>query len=263
MATLGTRKKHAFPRLQPGRRQGAPAWWAYLEGPRRTFAGDAGDVADLMRNAPAGVRAAGCTWDRGPRGPCLTFNGTTGKVTAAKAIAGPPFYASCWFLVTSKANYLALINCRDASFVGLFLSDKPGNPLTAAWNNNSTEYSAATGLAVSTGKWYFGAFAVTPTATTTYLGDPAAGTLQSFTLAEANAARTNTNWTFGCDPGIGGDFLPGSLDDLRLHAYAPTAQQVARDFADPDWRLRGRRKLFASAAAVAVRRSLTLTGCGS
>lgn len=48
-----------------------------FSGPRQTFPGDTGDVADLCRNNPAGIRNGAMAWSSGPFGPDLAATTTT------------------------------------------------------------------------------------------------------------------------------------------------------------------------------------------
>src|SRR4051794_31337627 len=117
----GLRGKPAFPRVH--RRQGAPGTWLLTEGPRRTFAGDAGDVSDLMRGSKAGVRSGSVGWVDGLNGKALSFPGTAGNgVTFTAPVSTNALTLSAWVYATAVSGFAPVLVCRDSGLVSLALS---------------------------------------------------------------------------------------------------------------------------------------------
>ncbi|MBS3158888.1 LamG domain-containing protein, partial [Candidatus Woesearchaeota archaeon] len=105
-----------------------------------------------------------------------------------------------WVKPSTLGNYRPIIQTRaGGGNRGLSLSSASGNPVTFSWDDVSNEWDAATGLTLSTGKWYFTAAVISSGGVTLYLGN-LDGTLSTYTDANSNAAKTIEGlWYIGRD----------------------------------------------------------------
>lgn len=238
MAITSYAPKVASPRIW--RPDGAPALWIYMDAPGPTFAGDAGDVADLTGSAPAGIRSAGCTWADGPTGGCLDHDGSGYATTRFEAAGLAALTVEVRVLVKSGAASGGIFQWAGVPSSGdpfiLIQYDGAGNvkfyvnggyratvPIsTAAWHDVAATYDDGSGwgfyldgVAVGSYAGPIGSLGIQLFAHDVYLGDGYPGPL---------ACRTA---------------------GARIYPRALSPAEVARDFADPDWRLRRPRATFA------------------
>jgi hypothetical protein len=225
---------YANPRIR--RRSGAPILWAYTaQGGRQTFPGDVGDVFDLAGRTSSGVKAGGCTWVDGPAGRALStgsdfvdfgtgdlcnFTGSDFSVSfwCNPSTTGVPWVPVCRGVYQTAGWYLLL----SSSTIALTCN-------TVGVNNDLTTTStpfvanAAQHIAVvrqgTGGAIYWNGVAQPVTGT---LASPA-----SFSGGHLYLDRYNT----------GGDNMSATMWDVQIYDYALSANQVARDYADPSWRL--------------------------
>lgn len=237
--------------INPARRRhvavGGPAAWLLMQGPQP--GSTAGDVLDVVRGT-AGVRSGGCTWTHGPHGPCLAFDGT-GTLDLGNTAAFSPTAAldlSCWFqTAVSSAQYLAAKH--DDSFyfgTGIVTAGKLHLYIggVGGWY-----VSVAT---VTDNSWHHGRVVYDGGAVRVYVD----GRLDSTFSASGTMATGPTSLQLGIRSGGGG--FAGAIDDFRFGAGAASTAEVARDFADPYWRVRAPRRYASSGhLATIFRRNLS------
>lgn len=133
----------------------------------------------------------------------LSVSSLTGGVSTTTASM------SAWVNASSLASFETSVT-GTTSGQCLLLSSASGNPATAMWNGVSGEYSAATGLTVSTSAWHFWAMSMAASALTIYL-DAA-----NFVVSET-AATNNLNQAYYVGRGsVTSRSWSGSLDEIRI-----------------------------------------------
>lgn len=240
--------KPANPRIRDFSR--APVFWAALDGPRRTFASDTGDAADLTGCAPAGVRASGATWGTSPFGPCLTFDGTASGYAEFGSVDKLPqgtaaYTIACTCLATwsnpnvwqdivqygSPQHYAGIGQVNAVLMANMYNSWVQGpDPSVGVWRR----------VAVTWGQG-------SPSPHRTYIDGRLAGEAASvYGAVEGKTLRLG-------GPVIGTDsYFKGSIADVQVFDYLFTAEQALADAADPWRRLRERPRadmVLASAGA--------------
>lgn len=218
-------------------RPGAPIFWAALCGPGRTCGADAGDVADLARLTPTGARSASnCAWTAGQGGPALSF-GSGGSVDFgvgtldARLTTRMTVCATVTFNATGVSQN-AVSKISAASPYGWRLgTDGAGNLHYYCGTTGTT--GAPTGSAPTPARRYRlqGVF----DGGQAYLYD--AATLVTSAVATGSVNPSGAKLMLGTSDGFGGS-LNGLLEDVQIFNYALTLSQLARDAADPWWRLR-------------------------
>lgn len=153
-----------------------------------------------------------------------SFNGTSDKIAASPSINTNTLTLGGWAIFNSLSAYDPLITSRTTLFAGLILSDQAGNPLTGVWKNAGAEYSAATGLTITTGAWTYCALVVTPSGLTIYR-QTKGGTLGSYTINEVCAAQAESAWYLGADP-TPARFLNGQLAEWGMWTNTLTQDEI-------------------------------------
>ena len=207
------------------RRQGMPIWWAYLDGPRKTRPGDAGDVADLTRRSPAATRSASVTWADGPYGRSLSISGSTTGVslpTLAAMPGGITFLCRC--TPTSVTGWHALLAFNNGTsnwelYNGRQIIGYPEASTTAIAANETHE------LAVTVAPNYASKF---------YLDGRADGSGSS---SVAGWPLAHPPLYLGSDGAVS-DSWTGKIHWVAIWPRVLTATEIAREYADPWWRLR-------------------------
>jgi hypothetical protein len=232
--------KPSTPRVH--HRQGAPAAWFLMDHPRHTNAGDTGDVADLMGRVPAGTRQGGATWTAGPRGSCLALDGT-GYVqvadTPAVQLTGD-WTLSLWSYAASGSGTLMAASKQNDYHDAAGWTTYHQNVIGGIW-----DFIFASGVAI------FRTFVVpAPDQWNHYA---LTGTLSGSILLITK--YYNGSWldaaSFGATPSVNAHvlylgnrdfatqgFVTGRMDDVRFYSRALSAAEIAREYADPYWRLR-------------------------
>lgn len=225
--------KPANPRLR--RLDGAPSLWLACPGPRRTFGGDAGDVGDLAGNTPALVRPPSATWATGPYGPAVAFDGA--PVPLPFTVTGPNLTLSIRFRLSQPAGgFYGLFTTRDDGFCGLAFTGSGGN-ICGSWNATVGEYNSGPQMPVLPGVPYQAVMTLSPTLLVSYLFNLASGAVDSYAIPGTYGPRPLRNWGLGGDPGIPDRSNRGIFDDVRHYPRGLSAAEVAREVADPYWRL--------------------------
>ena len=250
-------------------RVGAPSFWAYMNGPGPTFPGDAGDVADLMRGTAAGVRSGGCTWAVGPRGRCLSVNGSNGIARFASSMSNSftgNFTVTLRFCPLSLSGIYPVLVSKDISFAGsgwlIGFRDSTGK-FTATVPSGT---GATAGTACVVGTWYHGVAVYSGTTSVTatiYLngiqvGSASVGTLSTTTNDLVIGADQGSSST----PNVAANYSNAIIEDVRIYPRTLSAAEIARDYADPDWRLRppSRTRLFVMSHSLFRRNLYDRTG---
>lgn len=210
---------------------GAPVFWAAMDGPRRTYASDTGDVADLCGSAPAGTRAAGVTWAAGPYGPVIDCANAASSSSLASPIdfGTGPITISCHLLVRSlSVDMYPTIQLNSAGPAALGIEVDHGK-VYVYFGNGSTAVFYTTPIAANA--WYHvvGVRSGTPGAKSLYFNGSA---VPASSVGATNPAVTMNRFV------VGGSTFNGQVADLRIWPRALAADEVAREYADPWWRLR-------------------------
>lgn len=257
----GTPHKPTLPRLHT--RDGAPRAWWLMDTPRGTFPGDTGDVYDLAGSTPAGVRSGGCTFGDGPHGRILAFDGATGSVALSNGgTTGPtkpplPLTVAMSVRIDSAddaANGYALWRNDQfglgGAYVGVQIATDGASGFEVDYGDNVStggnhRRSKAASAVWTVGTWLRLVVVVRgPTDMSIYVNGVDVGGTYSGTggaLAYSTAAGA-------LGSGLS-THLPGALDDVRVYDYDLSQAGVARDLADPFWRLRKRSLVAVLAAA--------------
>lgn len=205
---------------------GAPSFWALMNGPARTHAADAGDVADLTGHVAASVRSSGCTWTPGPFGNRLLLNGAS---NGAKATGLAPqtgsFAVTYRFNAASYGTNACMINYGinwDVIFNnGVFFRILGlGGVITNTTPALNAEHFVAA---------YYDAIAG-------QVGISLDG--GAFAVATTTAPRVFAGSLFFGNNSGGSLPFTGAIDDVRIFNRVPSAAEFASIYADPYWRLR-------------------------
>jgi hypothetical protein len=224
-------------------RQGAPAAWFLMGQPRRTYPSDTGDVADLTGSVPAGVRTSACTWAAGPRGSCLAINGDNTTVVQFPAVSATglvgDFTFMTWGIETGAGGAVMAASTQndyhDANGWTTYHSPAAGG----IWDFlffNATFFRVNIGI---DGRWHHYAITGRVVSGSTILmqyfdGVPVnAGTATGVTIQP-----TTHPLMIGRRDYATYDPVRGSMDDVRFYGRALSAAEIAREYADPYWRLR-------------------------
>ena len=194
-------------------------------------------AADSSGNGFAGA-VQGAAWTAGYVGPALAFDGVDDAVEVAHAAAldGYPFTVSAWFRTSSTAGLRGIVNKYAAgSYNGyqLFLLDGQlcawymRDQVNQVYDGSDCTFAVA---GLNDGRWHQAAFVVDASGGRLYVDGAIRGT-QPWN-GTAGAVTTTEPLRLGRYPGAaGGGSFQGDLDQVRLHAGALTAQQVAEVYA--------------------------------
>jgi hypothetical protein len=159
------------------------------------------------------------------------FNGSTQSGTATVAYTGNSFTLAAWLNLDSTNDYDSIIECRTGGvFCGLLLSGSSGNPLTYAWENSADEYNAVSGLAITTGSYFFAAVVIRPTIGIVYQGYPS-GLLRSFENQKTHNSKTLSAWDFANDSAVGSRLMDGKMAEAAMWNTALSASELGLLFA--------------------------------
>lgn len=218
-----------------------PAFWLPMLGRERTFASDAGDVAEASGSIPAGERHGGATWQDAVDGPCLAFDGSTGYVRCDgfRAPAGSPLTISYWqYLAGPPAGANSAFNLGQADTGGgdRCQCHSPYADSTIYWDYRDAGSGRLTAsYAGHYGRWTHLALQV----------DPVAGYQAIYLDARLAASRASTASPMGAIAGayvgawnLASSYFEGKLSRFKVDLRILDPAEIARDFADPEWRLR-------------------------
>jgi len=213
---------------------GAPVFWAYMDGPGRTFAGDVGDVADLMGRTPAGVRGSGATWADGPHGDGLAFDGTSAapaNFAASLTLPGGSFTLSVW-VDRSNAGTIFETNSAQTGFTVVDFGGFATSGHLSLYQSNWRSFGS-----IPSGRLCHVAVSLDGVSgvATAYLDGSPIGSLTS-----CQPVPTMTGLRIGAQLGGWGP-LQGRIGSIALFGRVLSPAEIAREHADPDWRLRSRR----------------------
>jgi hypothetical protein len=223
-----------------------PFWYSATQGPRRTFASDSGDVADVAGNCPALVRSGGCTWANSEMGRALLFDGSTGY--ASQALTSPVYFIneasfslSIWVYPTSFAAEQGLFDTIAIGGVGgrsdgFVLVQCATTGAVRCYSNGN--YATSSALTLNLNRWnHVQLYRSAPTcafringvddlATTNALG----GTLSGVSIILHGPV-------IGRYGDTAAGFFSGKIADVRLVVdAAPGLGEMRKDIQDP-WRL--------------------------
>lgn len=223
-------------------RAGAPSVWFLMDSPRRDGAGGPGDVADLMHRTPAGVRAAGVEWEAGPDGAVLLFPGgapvtlgagpetsfgsgvsmticvrhfdPTGPVSGTTALVAKDGTTAREWAITFANRQLTFLTFDAGGTPHTVTQSSPVQYTAGRWNFVVAGYDAALGksfLSLNAGPLMYGAGQ----------GDVRTGA-EPCTVGASHFYQDDAQ----------------KIGDVRFYPRALTPAEIARDYADPYWRLR-------------------------
>ena len=239
---------------------GAPVAWYLMDTPRGTRPGDTGDVADLTGGVSAGVRHNGCTWSPGPRGNSLAFDGSAGYVDcgspATLNITGNLTISAWVYFTGSSGNYYFITSNLDGSSGGFEFFHIPAG-VVALQTANGSYHGLSDGIGLAANAWTFVAATLDVAGYGCFYHD---GVLSATASLGANPIGSSTSpFHIGERPGTTGSYnWPGTIDDLQIYNRVLSPAEIARDYADPFWRLRRRLRAVAKAPPSAA--TLALAG---
>ena len=218
------------------RLKGAPANWFYLAGGGRTdpAGGPARDVFDLATGLVGTRSGPGASFANGPYGRCLGFDGSS-WATVPRAT------------LTAEYTLTVVVNLKSAALAGTFFQithdggvgigvgtttmDSPGNRIVGtaegiAWYPTGVSYGLG---------WHAVSMQAKGSSVLFFLDGVLVNTLANVGFSDFPAQLA----------GIGGypsssaqRTVSAQIADVKYYNYALTPAQVARDHADPYWRLR-------------------------
>jgi hypothetical protein len=256
----GYRSKLAVPRIVS--RRGMPTFWTYGEGPRKTFTGDTGDVADLARSASSLTRGSGVVWGPGQRGQSLTFAGTAGATGSGVVLPTlSAFTLTATVFIPSASDSGCFLKLGNGSNgvglgVGLGMFTNIGNNLivlqeSIAWHDS--------GVAIGTG---WADVAVSAAAGGLSFSFWINGIKVAGFTTGTSAPTSDGSIAVGASTGSSGRNFTGQISDARFYPRELTVGEQARNHFDPDWRLRPRRRVWLGTSAPTVAHNLALMGLG-
>jgi hypothetical protein len=226
--------------------EGAPIAWFLAQRPGRTFPGDSGDVPDIMRSSPAGVRNGGATWSTGREGAQIRFDGSTGYVLNSRipTVAAPlTFTLRC--TPAEPGGYQPIARIQNGSYYYAALAIYLWNTEVFAWY--STAAATITGVTRPVaGTEYHVACTYDGATAKLYVNGILEG---SGAWSALPAITAPAGLTLGSVYGLGAQYFSGAIHDVRQYPRVLPAEEIAIEVADPYWRLRrSRRSIFALVA---------------
>ena len=227
---------------------GAPILWFDLARPAKTFASDAGDVADLRGRCPAGVRQNGCTLDPDGDGYALS-PGPSGSVR----LDTPPMALTDWTVTArivlppdAPPGIQRVFTQQAGNYWGLVVRDRR---VTALSGHDGVVYPTGTdfGPDLADGREHRIAAARDTLAglLTLYVdGLP----VKALPASSGGAYDDATPCWISSYIGNPTECFTGKIRGVAVHDYALTAAAIARDAADPSWRTRPARTPWLLAA---------------
>lgn len=231
--------------------------------------GGGGKVDDQSGNSYAGTMTSGCSWGQDASGFAVSFNGTSGAITATTPAFNFPLTVVALINDSTPATQAAIIsNDNGSAFVGWRLTVGRTANVPAIVTNGLAAQTFST-LTLTANVPYFLACTVTASTVVGYLGSlQAGGTLASETQAYSlgtmppGANRTNIGVL-----GTSTNFFKGSVSGVLLYSRALSPAEVAALYEEryalilpPNTR---RWFVPAAAPAGAAAQLLTCLGCGA
>jgi hypothetical protein len=220
-------------------------------------------VFDMVRGGKTpndGVIHGGVTWQPGPFGSCLAFDGSTEYVSIPDSPSLRPAQISLALWTCSFSYSTLTVLCgkqrsgslfpTSASYGLVFRTGPARMTFTICDGSDNEYYAASTGQV--TGVWQHWVGTYDGTTQKLYL-DGVLQDMQSQGIAIAQTA--SKPFLVGGYTPIGMLTIPnfpfnGSLDGLRIFSRALSPAEIAQDYADPfRWCRRGRRVLRGAAAS--------------
>lgn len=194
-----------------------------------------------MGSIPAGERHGGAAWARGQDGPCLAFDGSSGYVQLDefKLSAGSPITIGYWqYLDAAPSGANSAFNLGAATISGgeRCQCHSPYSDGTIYWDFSDAGGGRLTAsYAGHYGQW----------TNVVLQADPIAGYQAIYLDGRLAASRASTSAPMAALAGayvgawnLAASYFEGKLSRFRVYPRILTAGEIARDFADPDWRLR-------------------------
>jgi len=210
--------------------RGRFAWWLGL--PQAGFSGS-NLIRDITRPGYGGNHGSligPSTWRPNGLGhQGLQYSSTARYEATLPGATASTQAASCaaWVYLTSRNNYAPVLETRPGgggSLIGLLLSNKTGNPLTASWNGTVSEYAATTGLTVPLNEWVLCGMSVSGTALTAYRVCNSLGPAKFGITITATSRSMAATWYSGYD-GTAASGVAGQTADLSVWPERVLAEQ--------------------------------------
>jgi hypothetical protein len=204
-----------------------------LEGYWRLDEGTGTAAADATGSGNGGTLNGGVSWVQGLLGEGLSFNGSSGYVSAGVTnmpAANQPQSFAWWMNVSSYSGSCAVCLTNDASSSGI-QAGILSSTTVGVWKYGGTTLVSAT--APSINAWHHYTYTFDGTTHSLYIDGTLANTS---TVASTTASPAELN--FGRWAG-GSGYLAGKLDDIRIYSRALSATEVQRVAAGPigNWNL--------------------------
>jgi hypothetical protein len=178
-------------------------------------------AADSSGNNYTATLNGGCTWTTGISGNGLSFDGSTGYVSASINVSETAAAVSFWFKTTSANVGLFEVTDGSGSYDrSLYLCD--GNVKAYLYN---WQYISSGGPSLADGQWHNVVY--------TY-GSAVAGEklyIDGILRASGNKTQSDFNWDnrvyIGYSDLAAMPYFQGTMDDVRIYASAMSAANVA------------------------------------
>jgi len=204
-------------------------WWPLDDGSGTS-------AVDFSGNGDTGTLVNTPTWTTGQDSGALTFNGTNQNVTvpdvAALQLSGS-WTVSTWVnfsALPTSGSFYALLTKGAGSYLNytLRLSNISGVQTWGVLFSESAEYyqGAFAQLPVSTGTWYLITGVWDSSTNNLYLY--VNGALLAAPNTGANIPATGSGYPLAIGTGLSGNYLAGSLDDVRVYSRALSAADVRK-----------------------------------
>jgi hypothetical protein len=199
---------------------GLQAWWKLDE--------TSGAVADDSTGRPQdGTVLNSPLWTAGLSDGALTLNGTTQSVQVpALGLSSNTVTLSAWVKRNgAQSQWAGLIFDRGNGASGLSFGNN--HELRYQWNNANGARNFNSGLTVPDNTWTFCAVVIEPTKATLYMR-PLGGLMQTAVKTLTHSGHAFSASTYLGQDSQGGRFFKGSLDEVRIHSRALSADEIGQ-----------------------------------
>jgi hypothetical protein len=203
---------------------GMKAWWRLNDASGNTALDSSGaGLNSTLLNAPV--------WTTGLVDGALAFNGTNQSAQVpALGLSSNTVTLSAWVKRNgAQPSWAGLIFDRGNSASGLGFGTS--HELRYHWNNTSGSYSFNSALTVPDNTWTFCAVVIEPTKATLYMR-PLGGLMQTAVKTLAHSAHTFSASTYLGQDSQGGRFFKGTLDEVRIHSRALSADEIGQLYSE-------------------------------
>ena len=195
-------------------------------------------AADSSGNGRPGTLINAPAWTTGRLDNGLALTAASSQhLTLPAGIVSPlnDFTLSLWVKMTSVSNWARLVDFGTGTTNYLFITPKAsttGFMRFAIRTAAVAEQVIDSSVVPATGSWAHVAVTLSGSTGTLYLNGVAVGTNPAMTLTPASLGSTTQNY-FGRSQFAADPYLNGTLDEIRIHARALTAAEIALLAAPP------------------------------